>query len=191
MDVAGILLAAGEASRFGAQKLLHPLADGTPLGVAAARNLVRVIPNSVAVIRPGDHDLSAALSATGLRIVENPFADQGLGSSLAAGVRATAPAAGWLIALADMPWVDAATIRRLADGLRDGAAMIAPSYRGTRGHPVGFSARWETQLRQLAGDTGARGLIVAHPEALSIEITDDAGTVMDVDHPQDLDRPGV
>ena len=32
----GILLAAGSARRFGAHKLLQPLADGTPVGVAAA-----------------------------------------------------------------------------------------------------------------------------------------------------------
>ena len=188
MAVAGILLAAGSARRFGAQKLLHPLANGTPVGVAAAHNLVRGLPGGVAVVRPGDHDLIAALSATGLMIVENPLADQGLGSSLAAGVRATRHAGGWLIALADMPWVDPSTIRRLADGLCEGAAMIAPVYHGTRGHPVGFSSSWGERLQQLAGDEGARGLLTAHPEQLSIETTDDAGVLIDVDHPHDLDQ---
>ena len=192
MQLAGILLAAGSARRFGTSKLLHPLADGTPVGVAAARNLLTAIPRCVAVVRPGDHNLGSALAAAGLNIVENPRADRGLGSSLAVGVRATVHADGWLIALADMPWVDPATVRGLANGLREGASMIAPDYRGVRGHPVGFAACWGQQLQQLDGDEGARGLLSAHPEQLLIQATEDPGVVQDIDHPRDLERaPGV
>ena len=190
MQVAGILLAAGRARRFGAPKLLHPLADGTPVGVAAARSLARAVPHSVAVVRPGDRELITVLSAIGLTIVENPLADQGLASSLAAGVRATAHAGGWLIALADMPWVDPETTRRLADGLREGAGIIAPAYHGRRGHPVGFAAGWRERLQQLGGDEGARSLISANPRQLTILDTDDVGVVTDIDHPHDLDPSG-
>ena len=191
MHVTGILLAAGGARRFGAPKLLHPLDDGTPVGVAAARNLIRAVPHSVAVVRQGDRELITALSGTGLAIVENPQADQGLGTSLAAGVRATAHAGGWLFTLADMPWVDPSTIRRLADGLSDGAAIIAPAYRGRRGHPVGFAASWEERLQQMDGDEGARSLISANLQHLVIQTTDDAGVVTDIDYPHDLYRPGA
>ena len=190
MAIVGILLAAGRARRFGAPKLLHPLADGVPMGVAAARTLVEALPEVIAVVRPGDRELVRALSETGLTIVENPLADEGLGTSLAAGVRASPHAAGWLIALADMPWVSAATITRLADGLRSGASIIAPAYRGGRGHPVGFASAWGDHLQRLSGDEGARGLITAHPERLVLQATNDRGVVMDLDHPEALDRDG-
>jgi molybdenum cofactor cytidylyltransferase len=167
------------------------LADGTPIGVAAARNLIRAVPHSVAVVRPGDRDLVTALSDVGLTIVENPLADQGLGTSLAAGVRATVNAGGWLVTLADMPWVDSSTIRRLADGLSDGAAIIAPVYRGRRGHPVGFAASWEERLQQMDGDEGARSLISANSQHLVIQTTDDAGVVTDIDYPHDLGQAGA
>ena len=156
---AGILLAAGSASRFGAAKLLQPLSDGTPVGVASARTLLQVLPNSIAIVRTGDQALIEAFSAIGLPVVENPLADAGMGSSLAAGVCATSGATGWLIALADMPWLQPATITALSERLNSGVSIVAPVYQGRRGHPVGFSSRWRRELQALSGDRGARDLL--------------------------------
>ena len=79
ISVTGILLAAGDGRRFGGQKLLHPLPSGEPVGVAAARNLIAAVPDAVAVVRPGDRELGAALRAAGMRVVENPAAVDGIG----------------------------------------------------------------------------------------------------------------
>lgn len=182
----GILLAAGAASRFGAPKLLQPLADGTPVGVAAARTLLGALPDSIAVVRPGDRALIEAFGELGLRVVTNLDAGRGMGTSLAAGVAASADADGWLIALADMPWIQPGTIARLAARLAVGASMVAPAYGGRRGHPVGFAAHWGPALRGLTGDRGARDLIAAQPDELALIDTDDSGVLRDVDHPQDL-----
>jgi len=184
----GILLAAGSASRFGVDKLLHPLPDGTPVGVASASALLQAVPNAIAVVRPGDYALIEAFSAIGLPVVENPLADAGMGSSLTAGVCATSGAAGWLIALADMPWLQPATITELANRLNNGASIVAPVYKGQRGHPVGFSSRWRNELQALSSDWGARDLLANYPDELELLNTEDAGVLQDVDHPQDLDR---
>jgi len=184
----GILLAAGSARRFGARKLMQPMADGTPVGVAAARTLLEAMPDSLAVVRPEDHALTEAFSNMGLAIVENPLADRGIGSSLAMGVSAAADADGWLITLADMPWVCADTMRALARSLREGASMVAPVYRGRRGHPVGFCHHWAGELRALSADQGARSLLAEHPEELVLYDTEDEGVLLDVDHPHDLAR---
>jgi molybdenum cofactor cytidylyltransferase len=186
--VTGILLAAGSASRFGAAKLLHQLPDGVPVGIAAARALLKAVPNAIAIVRSGDHALIDAYAAIGMKVVENPLADEGMGTSLSAGVGATADAAGWLIALADMPWLQAATIAALADRLNNGASMIAPVYQGRRGHPVGFASRWRKELQALSGDRGARHLLTNCPNELELLTTDDAGVLKDVDLPRDLDR---
>jgi molybdenum cofactor cytidylyltransferase len=187
-EVVGILLAAGSARRFGAPKLLYPLHDGVPLAVAAAHALNQVLPNTLAVVKPGDQALIELFTELGLQIVENPLADEGMGTSLAAGVNATTEADGWLIALADMPWVQPATMATLADRVKNGASIIAPVYAGRRGHPVGFSSRWLQPLRGLSGDKGARDLIAAHSDELELLATNDAGVLTDIDHPQDLNR---
>ena len=185
-EVVGILLAAGRSERFGMPKLLHPLPDGTPLAVAAARGLVLALPRTLAVVRPGDTELIEQLSALGLTVVENPLHPEGMGTSIAAGIRAGEGAFGWLIALADMPWVRPATIRALADGLEAGASIIAPEHHGRRGHPVGFASGWGKALGELRGDSGARGLIAAAGDRLTRLPTDDSGVLRDVDAPGDL-----
>jgi molybdenum cofactor cytidylyltransferase len=195
MRVVGILLAAGRGSRFGGDKLIAPLRTaalgvpaGTPLGVAAARNLVAALPDSVAVVRPGDDALSRLLAATGVRLVECASADDGMGTSLACGVAAAADADAWVVALADMPWIDPATIVKVADALRAGANITAPALRGRRGHPVGFSRLHHAALAALAGDLGARGVVEANTANIVQIDSDDAGILADVDRPQDLRR---
>lgn len=187
MHIVGILLAAGRGVRFGGDKLAAPLpqashgvAAGTPLGVAAALHLVAASTDAVAVVRPGDR-LTAALRGAGLRIVECANADDGMGASLACGVGATRGAGGWIIALADMPWIAPATIRAVANAIRNGADIVAPVHRGERGHPVGFAARHRDALCALTGDAGARSLLAAHAGAVTLLDVDDPGVVRDVD----------
>ncbi len=185
-EIAGILLAAGSARRFGAAKLLQPLHDSVSVAAATAQAMMQVLPNTLAVVKPGDHALIEIFAELGLHIIENPLADEGMGTSLAAGVDATAQADGWLIMLADMPWIQPATISAMADRLENGASMVAPVYAGQRGHPVGFSSRWLQPLRDLSGDKGARDLIADNSDALELLATEDAGVLKDIDFPQDL-----
>lgn len=185
-ELGGILLAAGASKRFGASKLLHPLTDGTPIGLAAACNLIDVVPNSVAVVRPEEQPLADMFSEVGLRIIESPLASQGMAASISAGIRALPQCSGWLIALADMPWISPETIRALADRLEDGASIVAPYHEGHRGHPVGFSSRWKESLQNLTGDEGARRLLTKYSEEVVMVSTADRGVVADIDHPDDF-----
>lgn len=187
-EITGILLAAGSARRFGAPKLLQPLHDGVPVAAATAQAMMQVLQNTLAIVKPGDHELIEVFTELGLHIIENPLADEGMGTSLAAGVNATARADGWLIMLADMPWIQPATISAVADRLDNGASMVAPVYAGQRGHPVGFCSRWLQPLRDLSGDKGARDLIADNSDALELLATEDAGVLKDIDFPYDLSR---
>ena len=184
--IVGILLAAGSASRFGGDKLLAPLKDGTPLGVRALSNLVACVDNVVAVVRPGDQTLARALSDHGAELTVCPYAVNGMGQSLAWAIRATPLAKAWVIALADMPWIEIATNQRIAAALERGAELVAASHQGVRGHPVGFSRRYYGELAALSGDEGAKSLVRRHERALQLIETNDAGISRDVDTPEDL-----
>ena len=184
--IVGILLAAGSATRFGGDKLVAKMPSDTPIGVAALDNLASAVDAVVAVVRPGDDLLATVLAAHGARVTACPQAAEGMGESLAWGVRAAPAAAAWLIALADMPWVQPASIARVADALREGAPIAAPTWQGARGHPVGFAARFYAELIALKGDEGAKPVIARHGALLVA--TEDAGVLRDVDTPEDLHR---
>jgi molybdenum cofactor cytidylyltransferase len=188
--VVGILLAAGASTRFKANKLLHPLPDGTPIAVAAARNLRAAIDRVVAVVRPGVPELAEALAGAGAEVTVCPDAAAGMGHSLAHAIAITSHAGGWVVALADMPFVAPDTIRRVAAALQDGADLAAPAYRGSRGHPVGFAAPYREELAALTGDAGARDVLKRDRARMRALEVDDPGVLRDIDTPEDLGRDG-
>jgi molybdenum cofactor cytidylyltransferase len=185
--IVGVLLAAGRGERFGGHKLLAPLPDGTAVAVAAARNLDDALPDCIAVLRPGDEILASLLAAEGLRIVVNPDADHGMGTSLARGI-AAGDADGWVIALADMPAIRPATVAAVAAALAAGAPLAAPVYRGQRGHPIGFARRFRDALTALTGDRGGRDILAQHAQELRLIEVDDPGVLLDIDHAADLKK---
>jgi molybdenum cofactor cytidylyltransferase len=185
----GVLLAAGLGQRFDPSgirsKLLAPLPDGTPIAVAAARRLATATADVVAVVRPGAEKLAFLLNEAGCHVVFAPDAMRGMGASLATGVRASPDAGGWIVALADMPWIAPTTIEAVARALDgDDASIVAPVYCGTRGHPVGFASRHYDALAALDGDAGARALFAREPVTL-LDV-DDPAILRDVDTPTDL-----
>jgi molybdenum cofactor cytidylyltransferase len=111
-----------------------------------------------------------------------------MGCSLACAVNATADADGWVVALADMPWIAPATIAAVADALADGADLAATSFGGRRAHPVGFAKRHRPALSALTGDDGAKSVVAAHLSQLRLIEVDDDGVVRDVDTVADLPR---
>jgi molybdenum cofactor cytidylyltransferase len=186
---AGILLAAGQGRRFGSNKLLQPLVDGTPMAVASARRLHSVLAHCIAVVSDTQDSVARLLAAAGLQVIANPRAPDGMGTSIACGVAASPHAGGWVIALADMPAVPVSVIQSVADGLASGADIIAPVYRGQRGHPVGFAADHASALQALRGDRGARDIITTHRDTLELIDTQDSGVVHDIDTPASLSIP--
>lgn len=185
----GILLCAGFGRRFGGDKLLAPLADGTPVAVASARTLVAALGplgRAVAVLRPGQQALQSALAGTGIALLSSAAAVEGMGAALAAAVQAHAQAPGWVVALGDMPCVAEATVRRVASALAHDDALAAPFHQGRRGHPVGFGRHWGPQLAHLGGDEGARALLRQQAGQITRIDVDDPGCLLDVDTPQDL-----
>ena len=184
--IAAVLLAAGSGSRFGGEKLLHPLADGVAIAAHAARNLLAATPDVIAVVRWGDFPLYDMLEQEGCQVTMFKDAARGMGASLAHGVAETRAADGWLVALADMPRISPATIRSVIAALEQGALIAAPACKGERGHPVGFGAKLRDELLALGGDQGVKAVIERHPGALKLIECDDPGVLYDIDRKTDL-----
>jgi molybdenum cofactor cytidylyltransferase len=184
----GILLAAGLGTRFDPSglhnKLLAPLPDGTPVVFQSARRLLAVAPDVIAVVRPGAEKLADVLNEAGCNVIFSIDAERGMGATLAAAVRASSEADGWLVALGDMPWIEPASIEAVARPLDSGEQLVAPFHRGTRGHPAGFGIAHRETLMALDGDAGARGIFALHTPFI-VEV-DDPNVLRDVDLPGDL-----
>ena len=189
MKFVGLLLAAGSASRFGSDKLQHPLPHGVSIAVQAARHLKAEIPRVVAAVRPQAAETARALEAEGCEVVICERAAEGMGASLACAARAAGDADGYLVALADMPFVRRSTIAAVREALARGALLAAPYWRARRGHPVGFAGRLRGALEASSGDEGARRLLEAHAAELVKVPVGDPGAIRDIDQPSDLSPP--
>jgi molybdenum cofactor cytidylyltransferase len=201
--VVGLLLAAGSSTRFGSDKLAAPLPGAEPpctVLEASARALLAACPRAYAALAPSKHGgaQAARLAQLGLRVLHPPESAAGMGATLAALVRAASAddaggaAGGWLVMLADLPFVRPASVAavaaRLAACAEPRLSVVVPCLRGRRGHPVAFGAGLTAALARLDGDQGARALVDAAAAAGRLRLLelDDPGIVHDVDTPQAL-----
>ncbi|CAN5903344.1 nucleotidyltransferase family protein [soil metagenome] len=165
-----IVLASGRGERFRA-------AGGTGSKLMAALAGQTVLQHTLDAVR-----------ASGLPWHLEDVGHPGMGDSIAAAVRATADAGGWLILPGDLPLVQPATLRAVAAALSTTMRAAQPRYRGERGHPVGFAASCFAELAALEGSVGAAPVLRPLREAgevADVEI-DDIGIVTDVDTPDAL-----
>ena len=189
MNIVGLLLAAGSATRFGSDKLQHALPHGVSIAVQSARHLKSELGRVVAVVRPDSDQLVSNLKAEGCEVVVCENAAEGMGASLACAARSAGEADGYLIALADMPFLRRTTIAAVRDALAGGAPLVAPYFRARRGHPVGLSHQFFHELLALRGDEGAKRLLAAHEKQMVKIPVGDPGALRDIDRPEDLAPP--
>jgi CTP:molybdopterin cytidylyltransferase MocA len=201
-QVAGILLAAGNGSRLGQPKATVELAGST------------LAERGVALLRDGGTDpvlvVTGAIPVeiTGVVAVHNPDWLTGMGSSLAAGLRALGadltPSDGTaadrclpgaldieaaVIALADQPLVGTESVRRLIAAYRNGATVAVAAYAGKPRNPVLIAREhWPTVLDLATGDAGARAFLRSHPDLVTLVECGDTGSPDDIDTPEDLAR---
>ncbi len=166
-----LVLASGRGERFrasgGQVHKLQALLAGVP-----------VLQRTLAVVR-----------ASGLAWHLEDAGHPGMGDSIAAAVRATQGAGGWLVLPGDLPLIAPDSLHKVAAALAQ-ADVALPMHGSQRGHPVGFSVACRDDLLALAGETGAASIVQARRkqgQVLELPL-DDAGIVTDIDTLDDLAR---
>ena len=109
-NIVGVLLAAGNSTRFGSHKLGFALDAEHSIGQRSALNLISALDSCIAVVRRQDQAYIDQLEQLGFQTVVQPAPEAGMGNSLALAIRSSWQADGWLIALADMPWIKASLL---------------------------------------------------------------------------------
>jgi len=191
--VAGVLLAAGEGSRFGQPKALVELNGQT------------LAERGVGLLRAGGTDPilvvtgAVPLELDGTVTVDNPQWRTGMGSSLRAALQALTETArgpdsdtdigAVVVALADQPLVGAEAVARLIAAYRDGASVAVAAYDGRPRNPVLLAREhWPEVIATATGDQGARTFLRTRPELVTLVECGDTGRPDDIDTPADLAR---
>lgn len=184
--VAGVLLAAGEGSRFGRPKALVEV-NGRTLAERGAEMLRSGGADPVLIVTG-----AAPVHLPGTQAVDNPDWRTGMGSSLRAALRALAgrqDVGAVVVALADQPLVGPDAVARLIAAFRAGASVAVAAYDGQPRNPVLLAREhWPEVMATATGDTGARAFLHARPDLVTLVECGDTGRPDDIDTPADLAR---
>ncbi|MBT3529389.1 MAG: nucleotidyltransferase family protein [Gammaproteobacteria bacterium] len=183
-NTGAIVLAAGFSRRFGGNKLNAKLSNNKTVFQQTIERLTESVPEVIVVSRA---DIAPILQPyhSDVRIFSG--ADQGMGSTLAFAIQQIQNWDACLICLADMPFINPASYRAIAD-LIEPNSIVVPSYSGQIGNPVAFSSEYFPELSCLQGDSGGRTLMKKHTENIIKLNLEDAGILQDIDTEDDLQR---
>lgn len=181
--VSAMLLAAGEAKRMGTLKQLLPIGDTTMVEKTLDNLLASRVSEVIVVLGHRAEEVKRKIASRPVRVVENPRYRQGMGTSIATGLRFVSPKTqAVMLVLADQPFVDSQTINHLIEAFNHhNKGIVIPTYQGRRGHPLIFAMKYKAPLSQLAEDIGGREIIREHPEdALEVPVACE-GVIIDID----------
>ncbi|MFQ3170097.1 MAG: molybdenum cofactor cytidylyltransferase [Oleispira sp.] len=188
-----LVLAAGKSSRFGSDKLLAKMHDGRSVithSLAPLQAIALKYQLELCVITRGDNqNLIDYLTNHQIPHTLCYEAHLGMGHSIAYGIKSNQAWQGWMVSLADMPFLTLEVIEALIHNIiKDPAELVRPSFlkNGKRipSHPVYFPQKHGFKLSQLTGDDGAKMII---QQQTLIDITNSA-CLIDVDTPAALQQ---
>jgi len=187
-----VVLAAGESSRFGSQKLVAAI-GGEPMLNRTIRCLLDGgVPDVVVVVSGKDSEsrlTPAAVSLLGdprVRLATNADPSRGMFSSIQAGCIVASGGDPLLILPGDMPFVRSSTVEAVLARYRDVRQIVSPRHDGRRGHPVALPPAVRQQILTADPALSLNLLLNAHEHPRIYVDVDDPGTLRDVDRREDL-----
>jgi molybdenum cofactor cytidylyltransferase len=188
--VSAVVLAAGMSRRMGTPKQLLRMDGKTVLERTLESVRASNVGEIVLVLGHAAGSIEKAISTDRMKVVHNQDFQQGMGTSLRAGLAAVdAEASAALIVLADQPFVRAETLNRLiACHQESRPEIIIPLYKGFRGNPVLLDRSVFPELKELRGDVGCRAIFGSHTENIRKLPVEDMGILLDIDGPEEYQK---
>ena len=180
MNIAIILEAAGNSTRYGSNKLMATLDDGRPmicriLDAARAQNAYRKILVT-------QYEEVAGL-AEGFDVVINDRPDLGISRTMQLGIEAAGDADAYMFCVCDQPWLTSATLSRLIETYKEGChGIVSLAWHGRMCNPKIFSSKYRDELMRLSGDTGGRQILTAHRDDILLVEAENESETADIDY---------
>ncbi len=187
MRLGCILMAAGDSSRFGENKLLLSY-RGKPV-FTCAMDAIPVERLDRVVVVSGTAAVLAEAAARGFTSVPNDKPQDGVSRTIRLGLDALFDVDAALFMVADQPALTRESVARLLDMQRaHPESILRLAYDGKEGNPVSFPGKYFDELRALSGDAGGGKIVKAHPEAVRTCGARDPWELFDIDSPEALQR---
>lgn len=200
---AGVILAAGKASRFGSDKRLAKLDSSHTLLSKSIELFTECCDEVFVVFKPADQEaistlLGKFLGNQKVHLIYSESSVLGMGSSLSDAVsfletfekKQHEQFAGMLLGLADMPYIKLSSMEAVLAS-KSAKKITVPYIKENNndkkmGHPVWFDRYWFDELKVLRGDKGGKSIITKNLQSINEVLLEDAGILRDVDEPDDL-----
>ena len=188
LSVAGIILAAGAASRMGQPKLLLPWKGRALIHHAAHTALIAGLEPVIVVAGARMFEIQAALTDLPVEVIHNPAWENGQSTSVRTGIHALPErTTAAMFLLGDQPYVSVELVQVLQlTYIRDRPTILVPFVGGKRSNPVLFDGSIFEALCALQGDAGARSIFGQYPPTPLV--WQDERLLFDVDTPEDYQR---
>ena len=193
--ISAVILAAGESRRMGKQnKLLLPL-GGEALLVKLVKSVCASdVSQILVVIGHESEKIRQELNDLPLSFVYNPNFSEGMTTSIKSGVKEASPDCdGFLICLADMPFINTPEINKLIHAyvknrIKEKRLIVLPVFQGHRGNPVLFSSEFRNDILEYKKESGCKEIIMNNSESVKEIVMDNDNMLLDVDTMEDYQR---
>jgi len=189
-QITAVVLAAGKSQRMGRLKQLLPFGDLTVVQTVLQSIRSAGIDDIVVVLGHKADEIESVLPS-GVRAVRNDAYEEGMFSSVLAGLNALeAGASGMMLVLVDQPQVDPAVFQTVASAYQDTErGIVIPMSEGKRGHPIIIDvSRYAVEIRALDGSRGLKPLVRTNTDDTEWVELDDPSILRDMDTPDDYAR---
>ncbi len=186
-DLSAIVLAAGYSSRMSDFKPLLPLGNLTVIEIVIGIFRQAGINDITVVLGHRADDLKPVLDPLHVRWVFNEKYNEGMFSSVVAGLRSLGPGVkGVFLLPVDMPLVKSLTVKKIIRAYRElGAYVFYPTFMDRHGHPPLIPSTLFHEILSWRGPDGLQSLLARHEtEAREVDV-DDKGILLDIDTPED------
>lgn len=186
--IAIILEAAGDAKRYGCNKLLEPLSDGRPMICNVMDIALSLDVNKRVLVT--QYEEIAEMTAGDFEVAVNNHPELGISRSMQLGIEAAGDVDAYMFCVCDQPHLTTSTVEKLINAYLEASetsdAVIASlSWQGHMSNPKIFSSIYRDELMALSGDAGGRQIIRNHTDNLILVESDSENEVRDIDTPSD------